>query len=103
MDVALVEDAQHDIDGDQRRENKDRLVAKRGLEGPRRSLKAASYTVRKADFVHGFLDCSDGVAKGQSWLYRKRQRSSRELTLMIDGQYRICRFEARHRAQRDLR
>ena len=40
MDEALVEDAQHDIDGDDRREDQEQLVRERRLEGERRALEA---------------------------------------------------------------
>jgi hypothetical protein len=35
MDVALVQHAQHDVHGDDGRQNQDRLVGQRGLEGLR--------------------------------------------------------------------
>ena len=40
MDVALIEHAQHDIDGDDGGEDQQQLVAERGLEGERRALEA---------------------------------------------------------------
>ena len=40
VDVALVEHAQHDVDGDQRGQDQERLVGQRGLEGRGRALEA---------------------------------------------------------------
>ena len=39
MDVALVEDAEHDVDGGERRRDQERLAAERILIGLRRSGK----------------------------------------------------------------
>jgi len=43
MDVALVEDAEDDVDGDQRGEDEQRLVGERGLEDLRGALEALAY------------------------------------------------------------
>ena len=41
MDVALVEHAEHDVDGDQRREDQERLARERLAERLRRAVNAA--------------------------------------------------------------
>ena len=41
VDEALVEHAQHDVDGDHRRQDQEQLVRQRGLERQRRALEAA--------------------------------------------------------------
>ena len=41
VDVALVEHAQHDVDRQQRRQDQERLVGQRGLEGLGRAHEAA--------------------------------------------------------------
>ena len=49
VDVALVQHAQHDVDGDQRGQNQQRLVGQRGLEGRGRSLEAGVDAGRHLD------------------------------------------------------
>ena len=39
MDVAFIQHAQHDVNGDQRGQNQHRLVRQRNLESLRRALK----------------------------------------------------------------
>ena len=41
VDVALVEHAEHDVNGDERGQDQHRLVGQRGLKGLRRALEAA--------------------------------------------------------------
>ena len=49
VDVALVEHAEHDVDGDERGEDEQRLVGQRGLKCGRRSLEAGVDAGRHAD------------------------------------------------------
>ena len=51
MDVALVEHAEHDVDGDQRGQDQDRLVGQAVAELLRRSLEAGVQAPRHADLV----------------------------------------------------
>src|SRR5262249_58408321 len=64
MDVALVEDAEDDVDGDQRGEDQQRLVGERGLEGLGRSLERGTEARRETETTGGGLDGGDGVAEG---------------------------------------
>ena len=52
MDVALVEDAEHEVDGEQRGQDEHGLAAERRLEGLRRALEAAVDALRQAEVVH---------------------------------------------------
>ena len=56
VDVALVENAEHDVDGGERREDQDRLVAQGLLIGARRALEAAMDGRGHADLVRGAAD-----------------------------------------------
>ena len=53
VDVALVEHAQHDVDGDQRGQDQQRLVGERGLEGLRRALEAGADAGGQPDLALG--------------------------------------------------
>ena len=69
MDVALVEHAQHDIDGDDGGEDQQQLVAERRLEGERRALEARDDARRPARYL---LFCGlHGIDRGA-----QRMRSS---------------------------
>ena len=49
MNVALVEHAEHDVDGEQRGQDQDRLVRERILEGLRGALETAVDARRQPD------------------------------------------------------
>ena len=63
MDVALVENAEHDIDRDQRGQDEQRLVGERRLEGLGGALEARADARRQADVARGALDRGDRVAE----------------------------------------
>ena len=63
MDVALVEHAEHDIDGDQRGDDQKNLVGERRLKRQRRALEAGNDADRQADFRLGLLDRVDRRAE----------------------------------------
>ena len=56
MDEALVEHAQHDIDGDDRGQDQEQLVGQRRLERQRRALEAGDDAERLADVDLRLLD-----------------------------------------------
>ncbi len=67
MDVALVEDAQDDVDGDERGEDQDRLVGESGLKGLGGALERGSdgggqrhLTFRRLDGGHGVAERDAG-------------------------------------------
>ena len=51
MDVALVEHAQHDVDGDDGGEDQQQLVVERRLEGQRGALECVMMLARQADLL----------------------------------------------------
>ena len=63
MDIALIEHAENDVDGDQRRTNQHRLAAQRTLECLCIALKGAYDGARHADLARGFPDCIDRLAE----------------------------------------
>ena len=56
MDVALVENAENDIHRDDRRENQQRLVGQRRLEGLRRALERRLHAQRHSAFALRLFD-----------------------------------------------
>ena len=101
VDVALVQHAQHDVDGDQRREDQERLVGQRRLErlrpcpGSRRRCSAGmpSSSLACVDRLHRLAQRGAGREV-------ERDRDHRELPLVVDRQRRVGLLDARERAQR---
>src|SRR5271156_3154653 len=56
MNIALVKNAQHDVNGYERRQNQYRLRAQRRLERCRGALKRGLNTEGHSDFLLGFFD-----------------------------------------------
>ena len=63
MDVALVEHAEHDVDGDERREDEDRLVGQRAAEGRGGALELGVHAGRHVQVLLRLVDGVDGVAE----------------------------------------
>ncbi len=103
MNVALVEDAEHDVDGDDRGQDEHGLVRERGLEGARRALKTSLNAERHADFLARSLDGASGVSQGRAGREVERERDRRKLPLMVDGERSRSRLEVREGAERDGR
>jgi len=86
MDEALVQDAEHDVNGDQRGQNEIRLVLERVLEGLRGSLEAGVDGRGHAQLTLGFFQSCDGVAQGHVGRQVEGERNRRVLALVIDLQ-----------------
>ncbi len=63
MDEALIEHAEDEIDHHKRRQDQERRGFERRLERLRVALEAAHKRIRRADFLHGALDCLHGLAQ----------------------------------------
>jgi hypothetical protein len=63
VDVALAEHAEHDVDRDQRAQDQQRLILRRGAEGLRRALKSGVDAGRETNLLLGFLDGGHRVAQ----------------------------------------
>ena len=63
MDQALVEDAEDDVDGEERRRDEDRLVGERRLERLGRALEAAADAAGRRISASGALNGVDGRAE----------------------------------------
>ena len=99
VDVALVQQTQHDVDGDQRRGDQPRLRRERIAERLRRALEGAGQRLRRADARHRLVDRIDGLSQRHARREVERQRHRRVLALVVDGQIgclvRIHRDESR--------
>ena len=63
MNEAFVENAEDDVDDDQRRADQSRFAAQRGLERLRVALEGRDDGVGHADFTRGLVDGIDGLAE----------------------------------------
>ena len=63
MDEALIEDAEHDVDRDQRGQNQQRFVGERILERRRGALEVGLQAGREVQVLGHFFDVVDGRAQ----------------------------------------
>ena len=63
MDEAFVQNAEHDVDGDESSEDEVRLVAERILKGLRGSLECSMDCARHTEFSLSLLKSGDGIAQ----------------------------------------
>src|SRR6185312_16384095 len=101
MDVAFIENAQHDVDRDQRGQNQVRLVLQRILKSFRRALERAADRGGYTDPVHGGLDRGDGGTERAAWRQIERNGVCDEETLMVHRERRSALLEMRDRRQRN--
>src|SRR5713226_3447736 len=102
MDVAFIENAENDVNGDQRGENQDRLVGKRAQEGRGRSLERGLNAWRHAELVFDAVDGVDGFAQRGIGSQIEGKGDYRKLSLVIDRQGGVAGLEARKCAERNL-
>jgi hypothetical protein len=102
MDVALVEHAQHDIDGDDRRQDEQQLVGERRLEGEGGALERGENAVGHADLQLGLLDGVDRRTKRGARRQVERNGRRRELPEMAHLQWRLLLDHAGDRGERHL-
>ena len=94
MDIALVEHAQHDIDGEQRRGDQERLVGQRLLEDLRGALEAAVDRRRHVQAapspasIAAVASLSDDARRQV-----ERDRAGDEQALVVDRERRVAGLE----------
>ena len=86
MDVALIQDAEHDVDGDERGEDEQRLVGERGLERGGGALEGHVDADGEVHVRDGLVDGVDGVADGFAVGQVEADGGGWELALMTDGE-----------------
>ena len=101
MDEALVQHAENDIDGHQRRQNQQAFVRERALEGSGRSLIVGDHAGRQIglrDYLfHGIQRLPERVSGTQI----EGDGDCRELPFMSDGKRLALGLEVREGAQRN--
>ena len=102
MDQALVEDPEHDIERDQRREDQPGLVVQGGLEGSRRPLEGPVDAGGHSDPVEGILHRGGRIRKGHIRRKVERNGRGRELALVVYAKRRVRRPKSAERRQRHL-
>src|SRR5262245_51245459 len=103
MHVALIEHAEHDIDGENRSADQIRLSGERLLKHPCRSLKAAVDRCRDAETAHLILDRRRSLAERDSGSEIERDGRSDEQILMIDRERRVALREMSESRERHHR
>ena len=102
VDVALVQDAEHDVDGDDRREDQRALVGQRCLEGACRSLEFGADGLGQTNLASGRLDRAHRFAKRRAGSEVERQGDGGKLRLMIEDQRRARRRPIGNGSKRDV-
>ena len=102
VDVALVKYAEHDVDGDDRRNDQQQLVAEGGLKRERRALECREHAGRKPNLALGVADRVDRVAKRGARRQVERYRRRGKLAEMSDRQGRGLLNQLGDRRERHL-
>ena len=100
VDRALVEHAQHDVDGEERREDQQRLVVQALLEEARRALERRVDRGRRADARHRVAHDVRGLGHRHARLQVERDRGGGEGALVVHRQRRQRGLEARDLRER---
>src|SRR6185437_9607361 len=103
MHVAFIKDAQHDIDGQQGRQDQPRLAIERGLERLRGPLETAAYRRRDPELGESPVDRNCRLAERRSLGQIERDRRGDELRLVVDPERRVGRRVVGDRGERNLR
>ena len=82
VDEAFIEDAEDDVDDDQRGADQRRLAAQRGLERLRVALEGRDDRGRHADLARRLVDRIDGLAERDAGFQIERDGHRGELALM---------------------
>src|SRR6266436_2832358 len=103
MNVALVQNAENDVDGYESSQDEDGFIGQ-GLEKSCRGpLEGGLNARRHVQFLLRGVDGVYGVAKRPVGSQIERKSDHRKLPLMIERQSRVARVKPRERAERDLR
>jgi hypothetical protein len=103
MDQALVEDAEHQVDDRDRRDDEQRLLPLRLLGRERRALERAAHVGRHGDVGLGLADRRAGLVEGAAFGQVERDRRRELGVLVADRGRRRALAEARHGAERHQR
>jgi hypothetical protein len=101
MHEALVQDAENDVDGEQRCRDEQRLGRERELELMCGALKGRLQGIGFADRGLGALNGFHRIAERIAWRKIERERHRCKLALVVDGKRSRSGLERRKLAQRD--
>src|SRR5262249_24474757 len=99
MNEALIQNSQHDVDDENRDDQKQREVLYGVLKLARRTLERAADRFRQAS--RDIADLSDGFAESDARLDGEGDRNRRQLAHMMNGQRTGVLREFRDRFERD--
>src|SRR5260370_25166849 len=85
MDVALVQNSEHDVDGDECAEDQPRLAVERLPESARSPLETAVHGGRHAEMHHRLVDRVGRLAQRHAEREGERDRRCDELALSAYG------------------
>src|SRR6266566_1152351 len=103
MDVAFVQNAENDVNGDDRSKNQDWLIRKRPEEGRRGPLKRALNAGWHVQFLLRAVDGVNRIAQRCAWSEVEGERHDGKLALVVPSERRIPGVEMREGTERDLR
>src|SRR6266853_1459478 len=83
MDIALIEDAEHDIDDQNGGENEKQLVGEQLLELTRRAFEGAVNRARQTEAKHRRSDCGNRITQGFTRREIERDSRGHKIALMI--------------------
>src|ERR1019366_8307462 len=86
VDEALVQNAEHDIDRDQRGQDEQSLIGEGVVEGSRRTLEVRLQTGGEMHLRGDLFDVGDGRSQGGVGSQVEGHCYGRKLTLVINGQ-----------------
>ena len=86
VDIALVQHPQDDVDRHQGRQDQERFVVQRGLEGQGRTLETAPDAGRQAQLLGGGLHGLHRLTQGDPRRQVERQGRGRKLPLVADDE-----------------
>src|SRR5271168_5022522 len=84
MNIALIEHAENDVHGHQRRQDQVGLALQGALKGLGGTLEVAVDRRGQTHLYRSPVDGSDGIAECRTGCEIERQRHCRKLTLMLD-------------------
>ena len=103
VNEALVQDAEYDVDGNERREDENWLIGKRVLECSGCSLEFSLNAGRQFRVGLGLINGFDSVAERDTGREVEREGHDGKLTLMIQRERRAIGFDASKCSERNLR
>ncbi len=103
VNEALVQDAEDDIDGDERGEDQIRLIPQRILKCLRGSLESRVDCGGHAQVALSFFEGGNGITQSHVWRQVESKRDGRILALMIHRQRGSLLFVVRNCRKRDHR